>query len=1157
MATTLSAVRTLDANPPAFTTGGQSRLNNPFGISYSSPLVPRQPASYENLESDAWTAPMSAALLEPVSIQTTIEQTLLTANQFLIQTILPLQVTDKIQFSWTKFVFKPYLPNKMPYFSVARFVKGETESREAALVRVGLGFTLEQNFMATRLGQIFYLQHMKQISQAFLEQLQADAIIALLNADMWDKDKLARARSANGRAYVDQAKTVMEREVALWNYMQKTENAWSQLNYWVDSKVGMYTTERLTTWITDHRVVGFRDHVPRDQTNYYIHGPGNQDNIRRGVQYTEVDAQGNTVYCTRGFRIDDRPEFNPLESLQQTGEFYMGIDLPTTDYTIYTTRDRSVSIYNEDLDQMCQISLTQMIDNCQRFWRNGDLLQTNQLPRNPGGDLSDLEQDFLYHTINGVVVPKTFFGQLERRHFNENDKLNLGESVCTALKMNMTSAQIGMMLKELTSCIQVIIDTPVNAEGIRIWRDILNADTSDAPESFRLNAENVLVGDEPGALANLSWPLPLTHATYRGFKEIERQANSPALSVLLRQAFSSTYIDIIQKNMPLFDIYIQTLDNMFPGCALLHPSGAQVTIVKPTMYDVAFENLLRREFPFISFAIGGARELPEGTEANRVYASTRVEDLQAIFRQKGFNPPVLLGEYDVDVGALNYLTTLFVTAVFFVAIYKDQQNRDNTNQFLIEAMTTYAIRSPPLRQKFGIPVLRAFVDSYNDVPELATLSRSIMTTLATSTTRPLVLGPLAAQAVGEGRLDGVSISDQWAKFVRQASTYEDRFNGASTNIESLPLIVKFRANPGLQSPATAAPQPTTASTSGFSSRRPGQVGFNSRRAYAVRDFIPTATSYNSVERITVNPRIDDIDNTLTQAFRDHYLEACRRFRSEPQYLIPVLLFLFTKITKFSVRASADHGFWHPFDYIIARPHMLYSTLSAIKTIPGSATGNTFIGQMTANVANDNQTDETMVHIAGWTGAAVTGENRVFTAPNILVTKYHKGNGVGMISPSEYNPSQGVFGATNDSSIIILAQPRNERYGKCFSLSGELSMTDIFGQSVGVSTSDDKQWTYSSAPFYNRIYGFNQWNWNGRVRGLTTREMVKPNHIVFASLAQYWHQTAHSYSVSTVNTGHWDTKLVGPAKGQQRIGVQSLTNTSLLASSTQANLSCIY
>ena len=1158
MSSTLAQVRLFDANPPVITTGGQSRLSNPYGVGYSSPLVPREPASYENLQSDAFTAPMSAALLEPASIQVTIEETLLTNNNFLIQTILPLQVTDNINPRWTKFVFKPYLPNKMPYYSVARFVKGETQSREAALVRVGLGFTLEQNFMATPLGQIFYLQHMKQISQAFLEQLQADAIIALLEADMWAADAASRRRDINGKAFVDQAKVIMEREVNLWNYMQKTENAWAQLNYWVDSHVALFTNEKLNTWIIDHRIDGFRKHVPRDQTDFYLFGPGNQNNLRTGVQYFTRDELGNTIYSTRGYRLDDRPEFNPLEGLQQTGEFYLGVDLPTLDYNTYTTRDRSISIYNEDLDAMAMLSLNDMIDNCQRFDAKGNLLSTNQLPKNIAGNVDDLDKDFLYHKINDIVVPKRYFGQLDRQHFTMRDKLNLGQSVCAALKMNMKSSQIGTMLKELASCVLAIAQTPVSSTDFSTWMQqgllsttntTSSSTSAPPPVPTRSYPEFFRVTNNTIALGALGWRLPVTHATYRGFKEIERQVNTPSLQGDLRQVFSSKYLDIIQKYMPVFDTYIQTLDGMFPGCAFIDPQGS-TTIAGANMYDVAFENIFLRETPFIPVALSAPAPLPDVPPANAKLLRDRIGLFNNIISATGIVLPPAFSTNDT----LDHLVRYFFMYAVFVATERDKATGGTTyidgvrvalNDFMQTALTDFTVAE-----------VRSFVYLFT-APELSELRADILDFLAQSSAKQLVVSASIANDLPPAAQSG--LPSDWRDIVNSISGYADRYNGNSTNINFLPLIANLMKNGGRSTSSTPVPTPTTTTYSATSMRRTGRsgsVGFTAT-ASSSRAPVPTATASASYSYTPIDAQITEIKSTLTPAFREHYTEACQRFSNDPQYLVPVLMFLFTMITKFSVSASANYGFWHPFDYIIARPHMLYSTVSAIKTIPGSGTGNTYIGQMTANVANDNQTDETNVHIAGWTGAVVTGTNRTFTANNILVTKYHKGNGMGMITPNEYNPSQGVFGGPNDASLIVICQPRNEKYGKCFSLSGELSMTSPLGQTVAIRTSDAKSYTYSSAPFYNRVYGFNHWNWKGAVRGIQGKEKFVPNNIVYASLTLYWDQSTKKYSISTVNTGHWDTRLTGPAKGAQRVGIHALDDCNILSTTTQANLSCVY
>lgn len=1127
MTSSVAFVRQLDANPPHITTGGQSRTNNPYGVSYSNPLVSRPVNSYDQLESDAWVA-TSNALIEPVTIETTFYLAVLSANNFLIQTILPVQVIDKPQKTWTKFIFKPYLPNKMPYFSVARFVKGSREEREAAFVRVGLGFTLEQNFMATPLGAQFYIYHMKQISQSFIEQLQHDALYALLNSDMWALDAIGKRRDVNGKVFVDQMATVMEREVLLFNYMQKTSNAWVQLNRWVDSRSNLYTNEKLNTWILDQRIDGFRTNVPTDQTDFYIFGPGNQSNLQDGIQYFHRDTLGNTIYCTRGYRIDERPEFNPLENIVQTGEYYMNVDQRDTDYSKYDSNVRSMQIYNEGLDCMSTLTLNDMIENCQRFNARGDLITTNQFRLNAGQDFSDLQHDFLYRKNNaGEIVPKLLFGQLERAHCNDIDKRNLGESVCHALKMNMTSDQIGTMLNDLQRCVNVI--ATLNASDISDWLADLNASTISA-ESFELNTG---AGGVP-VIATQNWPLPPTHASYRGFKEIQRQADIPALAELLRRAFSPQYIDIIQKNMPLFDRYIETLDGMFPGCALLTPSLGAANIANATLKDAAFENLLKRQVPFVTI-------VPRGLTDAAIAAFDQDTNRQVnnFLPADGITGRPFYGISDdasVDTLARRYVINTLYRAVggnaydATFARLNGEINRTSPANFDNRALLSLINIALPINTD---PDRNQVIQSLTSEAEYSVSSGTAQALLARG-------GFAATNAVD---------------FARIESTYADRYNGASTKIENLAL--SRNVNTGLVT-SSSAPTPTpvvaTAPVSNFRSQR--SVGFSGT---FTAPSVPTGTSAQFLPTMAIStPGQSELQEALnTPQMRGHYTEACQRFANEPQYLVPVLLFLFTKITKFSVRASSDHNFWHPFNYIVARPHMLYDAVSGIKTIPGSGTGNTYISQMAANVANDNQTNETMVHVTAWTGAAVTAQTpRVFVAPNILVVKYHKGNGVGWINPVDYAPSQGVFGSDNDASLMAFAQPRNEKYGKCFSLSGELSMTDVMGQTVPIRTNtDEKLWSYSSAGFYNRIYGFNLWNWKTPVRGLKPREIFVPNRVVYASLALYRNQITHAYDRATVNTGHWPSELVGPNKAAQRVGDKALTDFCALTTSTSVTLSC--
>lgn len=1138
MATTLNQVFTLEANPPAITVGGQARTTGPYGVGYTSPLVSRPQAAHENVASDAWTW-VSNMLLEPTSISTTIEQILMTSNSFLIQTILPLRVTDKIAFKASKFVFKPYLPSKLPYFSVARFVKAETESREAALVRIGLGFTLEHNFMKSTLGQTFYLEHMKQISQAFIEQLNFDAVMALLDADMWALDSKSRIRDASGKVFVEQAADIMEREVQLWNYMQKTANAWECLNLWVDTQVARFTPERLNTWIIDQRIDGFRKHVPHDQTDFYIFGPGNRNGLNDGVQFFVRDNLGNTIYCTRGYKIDERPEFNPLESIQQTGEYYVNCDLPTTDYTIYTNGVRSMMIYNEDLDRMSILTLQDMINNCWRFNEQGELFQANELPKNRSDKYGDLEHDFLYHSVNGKIVPKTVFGQLDVDHFNLTNKLNLGESVCAALKMNLSPEAIGTMLGDLQRCVEVISQIrSSDANQTQRWVQALNAGVS-GPQSFDLD------GGRAADVAQNGWPLPPTHASYKGFKEIERVANSSAKD-LLNTAFSSYYIELIRKNMPLFDTYVRKLDAMFPGCTLFSPLNVISDAANPSMYDAAFENLLTRNTLFVPLVLGGAGAARPGPDSANLVRLNEVGRVVDNIAQK----------FDIDDDVLRDLNaalaypaepdvTFFANMLFLTAVALEYDGNPTVLPGIIRTVVDAGILVPGTRlTKDRFVRLLGFLQPIAGLSQFVEEVRSIVF----SSARTVVVSPLLLTAFG-----GATARDEDAE--DKLAEYNDKYTGASVDIMSLPMIRKIGNGVAV---APGRPSRTTASTSlvarAIARRNAKSVGFNG--GIARQPPIPTNTSRVPTPA-NVAPTINDVAATITPQMREHFNEACVRFANEPQYLFPVLAFLFTKINKRSVTASYSYNYMHYCNYVVLRAHQLYSTVGGLKTIAGEGTGNTFIAQMTANVANDNQTDEMMVHIAGFHGAMVTNNKRVFHAPNILVTKYHQGNGVGFIDPYNYSPQQGIFGASKDSSIIVIAVPLNERFGKCFSLSGALSMTNAQGQTVPIRTQDDKPFTYSSAGYYNRVYGFDGWNWNALVRGLTPREKFVPNHVVYASATLYQNQMTHKYDIATSNTGHWDTRLVGAAKGAQRVGKQALDEHCILSYANPASLTCIY
>jgi len=74
------------------------------------------------------------------------------------------------------------------------------------------------------------------------------------------------------------------------------------------------------------------------------------------------------VFVTRSYDIQPKLSIDPMKSLKQIGEFHRMFDENYNDnYREYTSKERSIVIYDEEKDEWAKIDLLYCIENCQIF----------------------------------------------------------------------------------------------------------------------------------------------------------------------------------------------------------------------------------------------------------------------------------------------------------------------------------------------------------------------------------------------------------------------------------------------------------------------------------------------------------------------------------------------------------------------------------------------------------------------------------------------------------------------------------------------------------------------------------------------------------------------------------------------------------------------
>ncbi|MFY7870141.1 MAG: hypothetical protein ACOVQN_11590 [Exiguobacterium sp.] len=634
----MASVKTLQlpfiTNPPGIGTQNSRMGAEAYYAYFGMPQTQQPIRAYEGIDQTMRTFP-EALRGQSVFLSNTFTLLAFTQNSFLTTAILPLKYSNDTNYTWSETVFHPYLPEQVPHLGVVRFVKSQTQTKSKALMRFGIGLTLEHGFMETEMGRQHYVMEIRQIAQAINEGLQFEALYALMNAQTWELDRLRQMQGDHTSVQNAHVDAVIERELQTWAFIQQTRYAWFSLNDYVERAIETYSTGGFNTWIVDVRVESFRKRVAEDQTTFSIHGPGFMEAMQQGAQYYSVDSSGNVVYATRSFLVGENTPVNPLESTAQIGEMVRCVDVPDTDYSNYQSSSRDQRIYNEDADVFQTIPLASKLEHCARFKPDGSLLTFTDLRVNATAldDLADQQRDFLHYvTPGGELRPLSLFGQLRPAHFNTKDYQNLARTAFGELARNSYStADYERAFSTIIECIDRASKVPYDGRyeawvvALTAWNTTLSAGNA-GPNAFpAASGVGDIQGNKYGSLdmfptktdefALNAWTaLPPTHITYGGFKTIQDMYEGSNKGYF--DVFNEKVAKKIADAMPVFDDFAAKISSYFPNSLAASPMWVSPNIHTPSAHDAIFENLLARRFPSRALFVRPLNAVPAGLAGN-------------------------------------------------------------------------------------------------------------------------------------------------------------------------------------------------------------------------------------------------------------------------------------------------------------------------------------------------------------------------------------------------------------------------------------------------------------------------------------------------------------------------------------------------------------
>lgn len=369
---------------------------------------------------------------------------------------LPWAETAQVSVTWDEWHFTSPLADRVPHEGISRLITSTKRQFKTHVVRRGLAFVQEADYANTPEGMEQYALNVMSIGQAVQETQNHDTVYALLTCKNYEK--LWMQRFGTARVSISQ---VEDNEIETFGSVCLPEG-----------------DDRLSVLIEDHKRLMakqgvkpnmlilwpgstiYMSMVPPMRTEYEKAGPQGVLRRERGPDSLTV-FRGLPVFEARDFDVnDDSVPVQLLTRPVQIAEYYtMRFNRNGENVSDYTTKERSIVIYNENANEWKKIGMIEAFEHANVFNSAGtysrklhDLIAhyhaRGQRPaiENLSEDATvDEEMEDADHEDAGNGHPPSFFlttpdndgeymllryfGQMEMQHMTPTQVERIGETI--------------------------------------------------------------------------------------------------------------------------------------------------------------------------------------------------------------------------------------------------------------------------------------------------------------------------------------------------------------------------------------------------------------------------------------------------------------------------------------------------------------------------------------------------------------------------------------------------------------------------------------------------------------------------------------------------------------------------------------------------------
>lgn len=243
------------------------------------------------------------------------------------------------------------------------------------------------------------------------------------------------------------------------------------------------------------------------------------------------------------------------------------------------------------------------------------------------------------------------------------------------------------------------------------------------------------------------------------------------------------------------------------------------------------------------------------------------------------------------------------------------------------------------------------------------------------------------------------------------------------------------------------------------------------------------------------------------------------------------VFNYAKVNLQQLRDIISNNILFPFNFILSRPHARYMCDYAIKLKRGTETVSTYQRRGRFEVGDDVNIGAHVGHYRYYSKVVVKKPKNVSIARCIFVADYNGGMNSRFIKKSEYKPHDSQYGDGSLFALMVGYEETEDSSPNVINVSGSIA---DFRQLYDLSGED--QLHYSSAPFYNTLWGWSVGrslevddpNWK------YISEKIAVNHNTLKGTTLHRDFTTKKFTMVDSGLGHWGDEATynGVAKARR-------------------------